>query len=112
MPGGGGGGGGWGMNYYYYYYFFFERSVFSDTPPSFWEKKIGAANPWSGTENNLKVNGSSLEMHRNLLKTSILTLHCQLSAISLQSAIPEGGSEEEPLKPTDRQTINHKIKRL
>ena len=28
------------------------------------------------------------------------------------AAIPEGGSEEEPLKPTDRQAIYHKIKRL
>ena len=27
-------------------------------------------------------------------------------------AIPEGNSEEEPLKPTDRQAINHKIKKL
>ena len=26
-------------------------------------------------------------------------------------AIPEGNSEEEPLKPTDRQAINHKIKK-
>ena len=39
-------------------------------------------------------------------------LHCQLSAKSLQAAIPEGDSEEEPLKPTDRQAINHKIKKL
>ena len=39
-------------------------------------------------------------------------LHCQLSAMSLQAAIPEGDSEEEPLKPTDRQAINHKIKKL
>ena len=31
--------------------------------------------------------------------------------MSLQAAIPEGDSEEEPLKPTDRQAINHKIKR-
>ena len=31
--------------------------------------------------------------------------------MSLQVAIPEGDSEEEPLKPTDRQAINHKIKR-
>ena len=39
-------------------------------------------------------------------------LHCQLSAMSLQAAIPEGDSEEEPLQPTDRQAINHKIKKL
>ena len=38
--------------------------------------------------------------------------HCQLSAMSLQAAIPEGDSEEEPLKPTDHQAINHKIKKL
>ena len=31
--------------------------------------------------------------------------------MSLQAAIPEGDSEEEPLKPTDRQAINHKIKK-
>ena len=30
--------------------------------------------------------------------------------MSLQAAIPEGDSEEKPLKPTDRQAINHKIK--
>lgn len=36
-------------------------------------------------------------------------LHCQLSAVSLQAATAEGGSEEEPLKPTDRHTINYKI---
>ena len=39
-------------------------------------------------------------------------LHCQLSSMSLQAAIPEGDSEEEPLKPTDCQAINHKIKKL
>ena len=39
-------------------------------------------------------------------------LHCQLSAMSLQAAIPEGDSEEEPLQPTDRQAINHNIKKL
>ena len=38
-------------------------------------------------------------------------LRCQLSAMSLQAAIPECDSEEEPLKPTDRQAINHKIKK-
>ena len=32
--------------------------------------------------------------------------------MSLQAAIPEGDSEEEPLQPTDRQAINHKIKKL
>ena len=32
--------------------------------------------------------------------------------MSLQAAIPEGDSEEEPLNPTDRQAINHKIKKL
>ena len=32
--------------------------------------------------------------------------------MSLQAAIPEGDSEEEPLKPTDRQAINHKIEKL
>ena len=31
--------------------------------------------------------------------------------MSLQAAIPEGDSEEEPLKPTERQAINHKIKK-
>ena len=31
--------------------------------------------------------------------------------MSLQAAIPGGDSEEEPLKPTDRQAINHKIKK-
>ena len=31
--------------------------------------------------------------------------------MSLQAAIPEGDSEEEPLKPTDRQAINHKLKK-
>ena len=36
-------------------------------------------------------------------------LHCQFSAVSLQPATAEGGSEEEPLKPTDRHTINYKI---
>ena len=39
-------------------------------------------------------------------------IHCQLSAMSLQAAIPEGDSEEEPLKPTNSQTINYKIKKL
>ena len=39
-------------------------------------------------------------------------LHCQLSAMSLQAAIPEGDSVEEPLKPTSRQSINYKIKKL
>ena len=39
-------------------------------------------------------------------------LHRQLSAMSLQAAIPEGDSEEEPLKPTSRQAINYKIKKL
>ena len=37
-------------------------------------------------------------------------LHCQLSALSLQAAIPEGDSEEEPLKPTSRQSINYRLK--
>ena len=32
--------------------------------------------------------------------------------MSLQAAILECDSEEEPLKPTDRQAINHKIKKL
>ena len=32
--------------------------------------------------------------------------------MSLQAAIPECDSEDEPLKPTDRQAINHKIKKL
>ena len=32
--------------------------------------------------------------------------------MSLQAAIPEGDSEEKPLKHTDRQAINHKIKKL
>ena len=32
--------------------------------------------------------------------------------MSLQAAIPECDSEEEPLKTTDRQAINHKIKKL
>ena len=31
--------------------------------------------------------------------------------MSLQAAIPEGDSEEEPLKPTDRQANSHKIKK-
>ena len=35
-------------------------------------------------------------------------LHCQLSVMSLQAAIPEGDSEEEP----SRQAINYKIKKL
>ena len=39
-------------------------------------------------------------------------LHCQLSAMSLQAAIPEGDSEGEPFTPSDRQAINHKIKKL
>ena len=39
-------------------------------------------------------------------------LHCQLSAKSLQAAIPEGDSEEDLLKSTDRQAINHKIKKI
>ena len=39
-------------------------------------------------------------------------LRCQLSAMSLQAAIPEGDSEDEPLKPTDRQAINYKVKKL
>ena len=29
----------------------------------------------------------------------------------MQAAIPERDSEEEPLKPTDRQAVNHKIKK-
>ena len=37
-------------------------------------------------------------------------LHCQLSALSLQAAIPEGDSEEEPSKPTSRQSINYRLK--
>ena len=32
--------------------------------------------------------------------------------MSVKRTIPDGDSEEEPLKPTDRQTINYKIKRL
>ena len=32
--------------------------------------------------------------------------------MSLQAAIPEGDSEVEPLKPTDRQAVSHKIKKL
>jgi len=32
--------------------------------------------------------------------------------MSLQAAIPEGDSEEEPLKPTDHQAINCTIKKL
>ena len=32
--------------------------------------------------------------------------------MSLQAAIPEGDSEEEPLKPTSHQVINYKIKKL
>ena len=32
--------------------------------------------------------------------------------MSLQEAIPEGDSEEGPLKPTDRQAINHNTKKL
>ena len=32
--------------------------------------------------------------------------------MSLQAAIPEGDSEEEPLKPTSRQASNYKIKKL
>ena len=32
--------------------------------------------------------------------------------MSLQAAIPEGDSEEEPFTPSDRQAINHKIKKL
>ena len=32
--------------------------------------------------------------------------------MSWQAAIPEGDSEEEPVKPTDRQAINYKIKKL
>ena len=32
--------------------------------------------------------------------------------MSLQAVIPEGGPEEELPKPTDRQAINYKIKRL
>ena len=39
-------------------------------------------------------------------------LDYQLSTISLQAAIPEGDLEEEPLKPTSRQGINYKIKKL
>ena len=56
-------------------------------------------------------------MHEILWKNSIpkadasmtFTASCQLS---LQAAIPEDNSEEEPLKPTDRQPINHKVKKL
>ncbi len=32
--------------------------------------------------------------------------------MSLQAAISEGGSDEEPLEPIDCQAVNHKIKRL
>ena len=32
--------------------------------------------------------------------------------MSWQAAIPEGDSEEEPLKPSECQAINHKIKKL
>ena len=32
--------------------------------------------------------------------------------MSLQVAIPECNSEQEPLKPTDHQAINHKVKKL
>ena len=39
-------------------------------------------------------------------------LHCQLSAMSLQAAIPDGDSEEEPLKPTNRQAVNYKMEKL
>jgi hypothetical protein len=39
-------------------------------------------------------------------------IHCKLSVMSVKRTIPDGDSEEEPLKPTDRQTINYKIKRL
>ena len=63
-------------------------------------------------------NESGREMHDILFKKfhsegrRQYDLHCQLSAVSLQAAIAEGGSEKEPLKPTDRHTSNHKIKRL
>ncbi|PFX30112.1 BTB/POZ domain-containing protein KCTD21 [Stylophora pistillata] len=39
-------------------------------------------------------------------------LHCQLSAMSLQAAIQERDSEEEPSKPTSHHAINYKIKKL
>ena len=39
-------------------------------------------------------------------------LHCPLSAMSSQAAVPEEDSEEKPLKPTNRQAINSKIKKL
>ena len=61
------------------------------------------------------LNGSGREMHDILFKKfhsegrRQYDLHCQLSAVSLQAAIAEGGSEEEPLKPLDRHTINYKI---
>ena len=32
--------------------------------------------------------------------------------MSLQAVIPEGDSEEKPLKPTSRQVINYKSKKL
>ena len=66
----------------------------------------------------MKVNETAYEMHDILLKKvhsedrCQYDHHCQLLAISLQAAIPEGGSEEELLKPTDRQAVNNKIKRL
>ena len=63
------------------------------------------------------VNGSGLEIHEIGLDTHSegrrqYDLHSQLSAMSLQAAIPEGVSEEEPLKPTSRQAINYKSKKL
>ena len=80
--------------------------------------KIGAAHPWSGTEKLVTHPRSNQNQNADVdryIREHWLTtyhLHCQLSAMSLQAAIPECDSEEEPLKPTDRQAINHKIKKL
>ena len=79
---------------------FFLSTGFQWPTPQLFDK-IGAAHPPTKTSN--------ADVDRYIREHWLTT--CQLSANSLQAAIPECDSEEEPLKPTDRQAINHKIKR-
>ena len=63
----------------------------------------------------INANESGQEIHKILWKNSIpkqMPVWPSLPAVSyvIAAAIPEGDSEEEPLKPTDRQAISHKIK--
>ena len=85
------------------------------TPESF--EKIGAPHPGVAQKKLVThppTKTGNVDVDRYMKEHWLTTyhLHCQLSAMSLQAAIPECDSEDEPLKPYDRQAINHKIKKL